>query len=167
MKNNAWTRWLFWALGLMLVWYTFGQVEQSNKGKMPEVSYSEFMTKVKAHEIKEVEIKGNELTATPNEGAKFTLVAPSDDALVGTLLSNNVKVTGRQVEGTSFWQNLLFSLLPILLLVGLWFFMMRQMNGGKSGVMSVGKSKARLQDDSAKSNTAMTANSFIFSAAGF
>ena len=151
MKNNAWTRWLFWALGLMLVWYTFGQVEQSNKGKMPEVSYSEFMTKVKAHEIKEVEIKGNELTATPNEGAKFTLVAPSDDALVGTLLSNNVKVTGRQVEGTSFWQNLLFSLLPILLLVGLWFFMMRQMNGGKSGVMSVGKSKARLQDDSAKS----------------
>lgn len=151
MKNNAWTRWLFWALGLMLVWYTFGQVEQSNKGKMPEVSYSEFMTKVKAHEIKEVEIKGNELTATPNEGAKFTLVAPSDDTLVGTLLSNNVKVTGRQVEGASFWQNLLFSLLPILLLVGLWFFMMRQMNGGKSGVMSVGKSKARLQDDSAKS----------------
>ena len=150
MKNNAWTRWLFWALGLMLVWYTFGQVEQSNKGKMPEVSYSEFMTKVKAHEIKEVEIKGNELTATPNEGAKFTLVAPSDDALVGTLLSNNVKVTGRQVEGASFWQNLLFSLLPILLLVGLWFFMMRQMNGGKNGVMSVGKSKARLQDDSAK-----------------
>ena len=103
MKNNAWTRWLFWALGLMLVWYTFGQVEQSNKGKLPEVSYSEFMTKVKAHEIKEVEIKGNELTATPNEGAKFTLVAPSDDALVGTLLSNNVKVTGRQVEGASFW----------------------------------------------------------------
>ena len=63
------------------------------------------MTKVKAHEIKEVEIKGNELTATPpNEGANSPLVAPSDDALVGTLLSNNVKVTGRQVEGTSFWQ---------------------------------------------------------------
>ena len=150
MKNNAWTRWLFWALGLMVVWYTFGQVEQSHKGKMPEVSYSEFMTKVKAHEVKEVEIKGNELMVTPNEGTKFTLVAPSDDALVGTLLENNVKVTGRQVEGASFWQNLLFSLLPILLLVGLWFFMMRQMNGGKNGVMSVGKSKARLQDDSAK-----------------
>ena len=150
MKNNAWTRWLFWALGLMVVWYTFGQEEQSHKGKMPEVSYSEFMTKVKAHEVKEVEIKGNELMVTPNEGTKFTLVAPSDDALVGTLLENNVKVTGRQVEGASFWQNLLFSLLPILLLVGLWFFMMRQMNGGKNGVMSVGKSKARLQDDSAK-----------------
>ena len=150
MKNNAWTRWLFWALGLMVVWYTFGQVEHSNKSKMPEVSYSEFMTKVKAHEVKEVEIKGNELTVTPNEGAKFILVAPSDDALVGTLLDNNVKVTGRQIEGASFWQNLLFSLLPILLLVGLWFFMMRQMNGGKNGVMSVGKSKARLQDDSAK-----------------
>ena len=150
MKNNAWTRWLFWALGLMVVWYTFGQVEHSNKSKMPEVSYSEFMTKVKAHEVKEVEIKGNELSVTPNEGAKFTLVAPSDDALVGTLLDNNVKVTGRQIEGASFWQNLLFSLLPILLLVGLWFFMMRQMNGGKNGVMSVGKSKARLQDDSAK-----------------
>ena len=150
MKNNAWTRWLFWALGLMVVWYTFGQVEHTSKSKMPEVSYSEFITKVKAHEVKEVEIKGNELTVTPNDGAKFTLVAPSDDALVGTLLDNNVKVTGRQIEGASFWQNLLFSLLPILLLVGLWFFMMRQMNGGKNGVMSVGKSRARLQDDSAK-----------------
>ena len=153
MKNNAWTRWLLWALGLMVVWYTFGQVEQSQKGKMPEVSYSEFMTKVKAHEIKEVEIKGNELTVTPNQGAKFTLVDPGDQTLVNTLLENNVKVTGRQLEGTSFWQNLLFSLLPILLLVGLWFFMMRQMNGGKNGVMSVGKSRARLQDDSAKKVT--------------
>ena len=99
LKNNAWTRWLLWALGLMVVWYTFGQVEQSHKGKMPEVSYSEFMTKVKAHEIKEVEIKGNELTVTPNQGAKFTLVDPGDQTLVNTLLENNVKVTGRQLEG--------------------------------------------------------------------
>ena len=150
MKSNTWTRWLFWALGLMLVWYTFQQAEHLQKSKVPEVSYSEFIGKVKANEIREVEIKGNELTVSPNTGAKFNLVSPPDNTLVKTLLENNVKVTGRQVEGTSFWQSLLFSFLPIIVIGGLLFFMMRQMNGGKNGVMSVGKSRARLQDDSAK-----------------
>ena len=151
MKSNTWTRWLFWALGLMLVWYTFQQAEHLQKNKVAEVSYSEFISKVKANEIKEVEIKGNELSVTPNTGAKFNLVSPPDNTLVKTLLENNVKVTGRQVEGTSFWQSLLFSFLPILVIGAFLFFMMRQMNGGKNGVMSVGKSRARLQDDSAKS----------------
>ena len=153
MKSNTWTRWLFWALGLMLVWYTFQQAEHLQKNKAPEVSYSEFISKVKANEIKEVEIKGNELVVTPNEGAKFNLISPPDNTLVKTLLESNVKVTGRQVEGTSFWQSLLFAFLPILVIGGLLFFMMRQMNGGKNGMMSVGKSRARLQDDSAKSIT--------------
>ena len=153
MKNNAWTRWLIWILGLMLVWYTFGQVEKSQKGKTPEISYSEFMTQVKSNQIKEVEIKGDELTVTPNSGAKFHLIAPNDSNLVETLSASGVNVIARQVEGPSIWQSLLFSLLPILLLVGLWFFMMRQMSGGKNGVMSVGKSRARLQDDSAKKIT--------------
>ena len=151
MKSNTWTRWLFWALGLMLVWYTFQQAEHLQKSKVPEVSYSEFINKVKANEIKEVEIKGNELVVIPNEGAKFKLISPSDNTLVKTLLENNVKVVGRQVEGTSFWQSLLFAFLPILVIGAFLFFMMRQMNGGKNGMMSVGKSRARLQDDSAKS----------------
>ncbi|MBS1173988.1 MAG: ftsH [Burkholderiaceae bacterium] len=153
MKSNTWTRWLFWALGLMLVWYTFQQAEHLQKNKAPEVSYSEFISKVKANEIKEVEIKGNELVVTPNEGVKFNLISPPDNTLVKTLLESNVKVTGRQVEGTSFWQSLLFAFLPILVIGGLLFFMMRQMNGGKNGMMSVGKSRARLQDDSAKNIT--------------
>lgn len=135
----------------MLVWYTFQQAEHLQKNKAAEVSYSEFISKVKANEIKEVEIKGNELSVTPNTGVKFNLVSPPDNTLVKTLLENNVKVTGRQVEGTSFWQSLLFSFLPILVIGAFLFFMMRQMNGGKNGVMSVGKSRARLQDDSAKS----------------
>jgi len=153
LKSNTWTRWLFWALGLMLVWYTFQQAEHLQKNKAPEVSYSEFISKVKANEIKEVEIKGNELVVTPNEGVKFNLISPPDNTLVKTLLESNVKVTGRQVEGTSFWQSLLFAFLPILVIGGLLFFMMRQMNGGKNGMMSVGKSRARLQDDSAKNIT--------------
>lgn len=151
MKSTAWTRWLIWALGLLLVWYTFQQVEPSARNKAPEVSYSEFIGKVKSNEVKEVEIKGNELTVTPSNGAHYTLIAPRDDTLVATLMNNNVKVTGKQLDGNGFWQNLLFSILPILLFLGLSFFMMRQMNGGKNGVMSVGKSRARLQDDSAKS----------------
>ncbi len=153
MKSNTWTRWLIWGCGFVLIWFTYQQAAHLKPTRAPEVSYSEFITKVKASEIREVEIKGNELSVTPNTGTKFTLISPPDNTLVKTLLENNVKVTGRQVEGTSFWQNLLFSFLPLLIIGGVFFFMMRQMNGGKNGVMSVGKSRARLQDDSAKSIT--------------
>lgn len=149
MKNNKWTSWLIWGCALVLLWLTFQQAGNFKSSKTPEVSYSEFIAKVKANEVREVEIKGNELNVMPTSGAKYTLIAPSDTTLVKTLMDSNVKITGRQLEGPSIWQSLLFSFLPILLIGGIIFFMMRQMNGGKNGVMSVGKSRARLQDDSA------------------
>ena len=153
MKNNNITRLMFWALGLMLVYSIFQNVDTNRKAKAPEVSYSQFITDAKANKVKEVQIQGDELTVTPIEGATYKLIAPKDDQMVSQLLNANVKVVGKEVEGPGILQTILVSLLPILLIGGLLFFMMRQMNGGKNGVMSVGKSRARLQDDSAKSVT--------------
>ena len=151
MKNNNITRLIFWALGLMLVYSIFQNIDTSRKIKTTEVSYSQFMADATANKIKEVQIQGDELTVTPAEGAVYKLIAPKNDKMVSQLLEANVKVTAKEVEGPGILQTLLMSLLPILLIGGLLFFMMRQMNGGKNGVMSVGKSRARLQDDSAKS----------------
>lgn len=151
MKNNNITRLIFWALGLMLVYSIFQNIDTSRKVKTTEVSYSQFMADATASKIKEVQIQGDELTVTPAEGAVYKLIAPKNDKMVSQLLEANVKVTAKEVEGPGILQTLLVSLLPILLIGGLLFFMMRQMNGGKNGVMSVGKSRARLQDDSAKS----------------
>jgi cell division protease FtsH len=153
LKNNNITRLMFWALGLMLVYSIFQNVDTNRKAKVPEVSYSQFITDAKANKVKEVQIQGDELTVTPIEGAAYKLIAPKDDQMVSQLLNANVKVVGKEVEGPGILQTILVSLLPILLIGGLLFFMMRQMNGGKNGVMSVGKSRARLQDDSAKSAT--------------
>ncbi|GHA77951.1 ATP-dependent zinc metalloprotease FtsH [Formosimonas limnophila] len=153
MKNNGLVRIAFWVLGLMLVYSVFQGIETSRKPKVEPVSYSEFMTAAQSSKIKEVQIQGNELMVTPVEGSPYKLVAPPDDQMVKTLLAANVKVVAKEVEGQSFLQQLFFSLLPLLLIGGLLFFMMRQMQGGKNGVMSVGRSRARLQDESAKSVT--------------
>lgn len=153
MKNNGLVRVAFWVLGLMLVYSVFQGIETSRKPKVEQVSYSEFMAAAQSSKVKEVQIQGNELTVTPAEGSPYKLVAPPDDQMVKTLLAANVKVVAKEVEGQSFLQQLFFSLLPLLLIGGLLFFMMRQMQGGKNGVMSVGRSRARLQDESAKSVT--------------
>ncbi|MGL4768205.1 MAG: ATP-dependent zinc metalloprotease FtsH [Formosimonas sp.] len=151
MKNNNLTRLAFWVLGLMLVYSIFQNIDNSHKAKDTEISYSQFMADAAASKIKEVQIQGNELTVTPVSGATYKLIAPRNDKMVSQLLEANVKVTAKEVEGPGLLQSLLVSILPILLIGGMLFFMMRQMNGGKNGVMSVGKSRARLQDDSAKS----------------
>ena len=153
MKNNGLVRVAFWVLGLMLVYSVFQGIETSRKPKVEQVSYSEFMAAAQSSKVREVQIQGNELTVTPAEGSPYKLVAPPDDQMVKTLLAANVKVVAKEVEGQSFLQQLFFSLLPLLLIGGLLFFMMRQMQGGKNGVMSVGRSRARLQDESAKSVT--------------
>jgi cell division protease FtsH len=153
LKNNGLVRVAFWVLGLMLVYSVFQGIETSRKPKVEQVSYSEFMAAAQSSKVKEVQIQGNELTVTPAEGSPYKLVAPPDDQMVKTLLAANVKVVAKEVEGQSFLQQLFFSLLPLLLIGGLLFFMMRQMQGGKNGVMSVGRSRARLQDESAKSVT--------------
>ena len=153
MKNNNLTRMMFWVLGLMLVYSIYQGVDTSRNTKVAEVSYSEFMTAAQAGKIKQVEIRGTDLTVSPVEGANYTLTAPRDSDMVKNLMAANVKVTAKAEEGQSFMSQLFLSILPLLLIGGVLFFMMRQMQGGKNGVMSVGKSRARLQDDSAKSVT--------------
>jgi cell division protease FtsH len=151
LKNNNITRAILWVLAVLLVISVYQFTDQRGKSKVEEVSYSQFMNDSKASKIKSVQIQGNELTVQPAEGKEYKIIAPRDDDMVTQLRDAGVVVTAKQVEGPSILGSILSSLLPLLIIGGLLFFMMRQMNGGKNGMMSVGKSRARLQDETAKS----------------
>jgi cell division protease FtsH len=83
------------------------------------------------------------------DGKKITSYAPSDIWMVSDLLKNGVKIEAKPEEEQSFWMSIFVSWFPMLLLIGVWIFFMRQMQGGgkSGGPFSFGKSKARLMDD--------------------
>ncbi len=113
------------------------------------VEYSEFLEEVKQGRISKVIMEGRTLKATTNEGRRITSYAPPDLWLVSDLLKHGVKIEAKPEEEPSFLMNIFISWFPMILLIGVWVFFMRQMQGGgKGGAFSFGKSKARMMDES-------------------
>ena len=138
--------WLVVALVLMTVFNQFNARQQSTA--QAQLDYSQFLDEVKAGHIDKVTIEGRTLKATTTDGKRITTYAPSDIWLVSDLLKNGVKVEAKPEEEQSFLMSIFVSWFPLLLLVGVWIFFMRQMQGGKGGgAFSFGKSKARMLDD--------------------
>jgi len=138
--------WLVVALVLMTVFNQFNQKQQSSQ---VQLDYSQFLEEVKHGQIAKVTIEGRTLKAVTIEGKRITSYAPSDLWLVSDLLKNGVKIEAKPEEEQSFWMSIFVSWFPMLLLIGVWVFFMRQMQGGGKGggPFSFGKSKARLMDD--------------------
>ncbi len=113
-----------------------------------EMSYSDFIENVERGSVNEVKIEGRVISGLTTEGKKFTTYSPETDnrALIGELLDNKVKIVGEPPKQQSLLVQLFISSFPILLIVGIWIYFMRQMQGGAGGrgAMSFGKSKARL-----------------------
>ncbi|WP_305072940.1 ATP-dependent zinc metalloprotease FtsH [Propionivibrio sp.] len=142
--------WLVIGLVLMTVFNQFNsrQVTQAS------MEYSQFMDEVGRGSITKVVIEGRVLKATTADGRKLTTYAPPDLWMVSDLLKNGVKVEAKPEEEQSFLMNIFISWFPMLLLIGVWVFFMRQMQGGgKGGAFSFGKSKARLLDESSNTVT--------------
>ena len=145
----------------LAVWLVIGMVmmtvfNQFNSRQAPQASmeYSQFLEEVSRGTISKVVIEGRVLKATTNDGRKLTTYAPPDLWMVSDLLKNGVKVEAKPEEEQSFLMNIFVSWFPMLLLIGVWIFFMRQMQGGgKGGAFSFGKSKARLLDESSNSIT--------------
>ncbi|WP_025869286.1 ATP-dependent zinc metalloprotease FtsH [Methylobacillus glycogenes] len=148
VKNIA--IWLIVALVLMTVFNQFGP----KGGSESQVVYSQFITDVKDGRIAKVTIDGRVLRGVTNEGRKFNTYAPSDPWLVSDLLKNNVTVEAKPDEEPSVLMSIFVSWFPMLLLIGVWVFFMRQMQGGgKGGAFSFGKSKARQLDENSNHTT--------------
>jgi len=138
--------WLVIGVILMTVFNQFN-TRQATAGS---VEYSQFLEEVRLGRISKVVIQGRTLEATTNDGKKIVSYAPPDLWMVSDLLKNNVKVVAKPEEEQSFLTSIFVSWFPMLLLIGVWVFFMRQMQGGgKGGAFSFGKSRARMMDESA------------------
>lgn len=115
-----------------------------------ETSYTQFLQRVDAGEVSKVTLTKNLIRAVKKDGAEFTTTAPDvpvgDENLVGKLEAKGVEIIAQNPKDPPWWLTLLSSLLPILVLVGLWFFIMNQTQGSGSKVMSFGKSRARMSN---------------------
>jgi cell division protease FtsH len=135
--------WLVIAIVLMSVFNNFG-------GRQPQqrpMEYSVFIQKVRANEVERVTIQGREVSGRLRaDGATFTTYAPNDPELVNDLIDHNVAFDVKPPEEQSLLLTIFLNVLPVLLLIGMWVYFMRQMQGGMGGrgAMSFGKSKARM-----------------------
>ena len=132
----------------------FNQFSGSSKTDTALV-YSQFMQQVKEGRITKVEIDNHRIKGTTSEGKKFNTYAPTDPWLVSDLLKNNVIVEAKPEEQQSVLMSIFISWFPMILLVGVWIFFMRQMQGGSKGggPFSFGKSKARQLDQTNNQTT--------------
>ena len=145
--NNMFKNLAIWmVIGLVLM-TVFNQFN-SRQVATGSIEYSQFIEEVKQGRITKVVMEGRTLKATTTEGKRITTFAPPDLWLVSDLLKSGVKIEAKPEEEPSFLMNIFVSWFPMLLLIGVWVFFMRQMQGGgKGGAFSFGKSRARMTDE--------------------
>ncbi len=109
-----------------------------------QLAYSDFMSSVDSGQVQSVTIRGNEIIGTFQDGHGFRTYAPDSTDVVQPLLAKGVKVKAAPPPEPSFLMSLLISSFPVLLLIGVWIYFMRRMQGGPGGILGFGKSRARL-----------------------
>ncbi|MCW9048117.1 MAG: ATP-dependent zinc metalloprotease FtsH [Gammaproteobacteria bacterium] len=138
---------ILWGVIALILLSVFSNFSQ-RANKEAEFSYSEFIADVKNGNVAEVDIAGRKITGKTRDLKSFTTYSPETDnrSMIGDLLENNVKIVAKEPEQPSLLMNIFISWFPFLLLIGIWIFFMRQMQGGAGGrgAMSFGKSKARM-----------------------
>lgn len=143
MKNIV--LWVVIAMVLMSVFNNFGP----QQSKQSEMDYSTFISSVKQGAVSNVDIQGRTISGELTDGSKFTTYSPDyDPGLIGDLLDNGVAIKAEPAEKTSLLMQIFISWFPMLLLIAVWIFFMRQMQGGGGkNPMSFGKSKARMLNE--------------------
>lgn len=145
--NNSFSKVAVWMVIALVLFTVFKQFD----GRAPSqdgVSYTQFMDDAKAGRIRKVDVQGDVLYVTPDSGRAYSLTSPGDLWMVSDLLKYGVQVSGKAREEPSLLMSIFVSWFPMLLLIGVWVFFMRQMQGGgKGGAFSFGKSRARMLDE--------------------
>ncbi len=142
--------WIVIAMVLMSVFNYYSQPQQAPS----EMTYSIFLQEVRRGNIEEAVIQegtgSRVISGRTRDGQRYTVTAPRDDGLIADLIEHGVVFDGAEPQRRSLMLDILISLLPVLVLVGLWVYFMRQMQGGmggRGGAMSFGKSRAKLQGE--------------------
>ena len=136
--------WLVIGLTMILLFQLFNKPQlQSNS-----ITYSEFWSNVEKGAINKVSLMGGEISGVGQDGRPFRTLAPNDTELIPMLRQASVDITVKKPEETPWYLTIFISWFPMLLLVGVWIFFMRQMQmGGKGGALSFGKTRAKLQGE--------------------
>jgi len=136
--------WLFIVLTMILLFQLFIKPQAQNAAV--NYSYSEFWSNVEGGTVNKVSIQGSEITGVGKDGRPFKTVAPDDPGLIPMLRESSVDIQVKKPEETPWYMTIFISWFPMLLLIGVWIFFMRQMQmGGKGGALSFGKTRAKLQ----------------------
>jgi cell division protease FtsH len=151
---------LLWVVIAVVLISVFNNFSAPKTGKVDKVEYSEFVTDVQGGMVKRVLIEGRTINGELHTGDRFTTYSPGspgpdDPGLIGDLLNNGVAVNFKEPKQQGLLTQIFISWFPMILLIGVWIFFMRQMQGGGSGrgAMSFGKSRARmLGEDQVKIN---------------
>ncbi|WP_273392244.1 ATP-dependent zinc metalloprotease FtsH [Actinobacillus porcinus] len=133
--------WVVVAVVMMTAYQGFNSTETSN-----QTDYTTFITDVGNNQVSQVKFSDDrEISVTKTDGSKYATIMPIyDDKILNDLLNKKIKVEGTMPEGRSLLSQVLISWFPMLFLVGVWFFFMRQMQGGGGKAMSFGKSRAKM-----------------------
>ena len=154
--NNMFSKTAIWVVIALVLFTVFKQFDDRSIGSgATPIPYSDFLDEVKAQRIREATIEDRTIIALTSDGKKIKATTTNlDRGLIGDLVNNGVKFDVRQPEPPSFLSQVFISWFPMLLLIGVWVFFMRQMQGGgKGGAFSFGKSKARMLDENANAVT--------------
>ena len=136
---------LLWLVIAMVLMSVFNNFTNQGGAASNELNYSTFLSDVREGRVAAVEIDDEIIRGKTHNGTSFITYAPNDPKLVDELVSNQVVIKAKKEEETSLLMHLLISSFPILLLIGVWIFFMKQMQGGgRGGALSFGKSKARM-----------------------
>jgi cell division protease FtsH len=159
--NSSFGKLAIWLMIGVVLFSVFKQFEGNKRASEPTMSYTKLMEEAKAKRIDKVEItrqNGAQVLNVLTKDAKtYTLVSPSDIYMVNDLIKEGVDVSAKVEEDKGLLSSLFFSFAPTLLIIGVWIFMVRQMNGqgkgGGGGPFSFGKSKARVLDEANNTTT--------------
>ncbi|WP_083453329.1 ATP-dependent zinc metalloprotease FtsH [Desulfatitalea tepidiphila] len=135
-----------WCVITLMMIMLYKMFNAQNLTETP-LGYSEFLAMVDENRVNEVTIQGQEISATDISGQKYRVYTPEDPDLIRNLRSKNISIKAKPPT-ESPWYNILISWFPMLVLIGVWIFFMRQMQSGGGKALSFGKSRARLMSDS-------------------
>jgi cell division protease FtsH len=146
-KNIA--LWLVISLVFVLLYHLFNQPKSTQEN----IIYSDFVGYTEKGQVVDVTIQGESITGKLNNGKSFKTYAPKDAAIITLLKDKGVRIAVKPADDSPWYMNVLVSWFPMLLLIGVWIFFMRQMQAGGGKAMAFGKSKARLITDKSKKIT--------------
>ena len=137
-----------WLVIILMVVMLYNMFNQQQPDQV-NIEYSQFLSMVEDGRIQSVVIQGQDLYLTDDNGAKYKCFAPDDGDLISFLRANKVAIDAKPPAENSWFISMIISWLPMIILIGIWIFFMRQMQGGAGGgrAFSFGKSRARLLDE--------------------